>query len=77
MRFDPAKTDCVLTILEIEGGGKLGKRIPGNGGEVQENVYCFHGDDPNLTIPLGKKGRAVELVIRYRLEKIEDAWENY
>ncbi|MBR1471535.1 MAG: class I SAM-dependent methyltransferase, partial [Lachnospiraceae bacterium] len=25
VRFDPARTDCVLTIVEIAGGGKLGK----------------------------------------------------
>ncbi len=77
VRFDPAKTGCVLTVLEIEGGGKLGKRIPGNGGEVQENVYCFFGEDPNLTIPLGKKGRAVEMVIRYRLDTVRDASDLY
>ena len=77
VRFDPAKISCVLTVLEIEGGGKLGKRIPGNGGEVQENVYCFFGEDPNLTIPLGKKGRAVELVIRYRLDAVKDASDLY
>jgi hypothetical protein len=77
VRFDPAKTGCVLTVLEIEGGGKLGKRIPGNGGEVQENVYCFFGEDPNLTIPLGKKGRAVEMVIRYRLDMVRDASDLY
>ncbi|MCR5129553.1 MAG: class I SAM-dependent methyltransferase [Lachnospiraceae bacterium] len=77
VRFDPAQSSCVLTILEIEGGGKIGKRIPGNGGEVRENVYSFYGDDPNLTIPLGKKGRAVELVIRYKLERLSDAWDLY